>query len=149
MNIDFKYECLQPGDYKTAAKWQITLVKNGVTLSTEHTMGCAFRRFMAAKGWKPVPQVMFGKRPTYNQRAQLERSKPTPPELDDVLYSLYLDASSVDGYTFADWADDFGYSDDSIKAREIYFVCQNTLTTLQKMGLYDLLPEYLESRGLC
>ncbi|QWF18685.1 hypothetical protein [Lysobacter capsici] len=46
------------------------------------------------------------------------------PELADVIFSLAMDASALDFDTFVDWADDYGYSSDSIKARETYEACR-------------------------
>jgi hypothetical protein len=48
-----------------------------------------------------------------------------------VLYSLFNDASASD-YNFSDWCDEFGYSDDSIKALNMYKACLETATALRK-----------------
>lgn len=45
------------------------------------------------------------------------------PNDRDVIASLLLDASVLDAWSFADWAADCGYSDDSRKARAIYDEC--------------------------
>jgi hypothetical protein len=50
-------------------------------------------------------------------------SKPKPLNIDDVLYSLILD-SQFSNETFDDFCDNLGYDNDSIKANEIYRVCQ-------------------------
>jgi hypothetical protein len=47
-----------------------------------------------------------------------------PPTLADVLDCLASDASGFDAADcFATWAAEFGYSDDSIKARDTYEAC--------------------------
>lgn len=50
-------------------------------------------------------------------------SKPKPLNIDDVLYSLILDAQSG-AESFEDFCDNFGYNEDSIKHNEIYKACQ-------------------------
>ena len=50
-------------------------------------------------------------------------SKPKKLNIDDVLYSLILDAQSGTE-SFEDFCDNFGYNEDSIKHNEIYKSCQ-------------------------
>lgn len=45
------------------------------------------------------------------------------PSMDDVIYSLLMDANAIDYPTFELWAAEFGYNPDSIKARRIYRAC--------------------------
>ncbi len=58
------------------------------------------------------------------------RNKVRPP-LADVIYSLLSDASGADE-TFSDWCGNYGYSDDSIKAREIYDTCRDIASALRR-----------------
>ena len=58
----------------------------------------------------------------YDRAAQMEASKVVPPRAADVLYVLVLDAQAAD-QSFHDWASDFGYETDSIKALNIYNAC--------------------------
>ena len=75
-------------------------------------------------------------------RANMERymrelescSKPVPPPLDDVLYSLIMDADALDRY-FPDWADEFGYDQDSRNALAIYEACRKNGEKLIKAGI--------------
>lgn len=48
----------------------------------------------------------------------------------DVLWSLQMDAMGSD-QSFEDWASDLGYSDDSISARKIWEICNDTRRNLQ------------------
>lgn len=48
--------------------------------------------------------------------------KPIAPHAADVLHSLVLDAGANE-LSFADWADNYGYSDDSLKALRVYQDC--------------------------
>jgi len=50
-------------------------------------------------------------------------SKPKKLNIDDVLYSLILDAQSGTE-SFEDFCDNFGYNEDSVKHNEIYRACQ-------------------------
>jgi len=50
-------------------------------------------------------------------------SKPKPLNIDDILYSLFLD-SQAGAESFDDFCDNFGYNNDSIKANDIYKACQ-------------------------
>ena len=68
--------------------------------------------------------------------------KATPPSLEEVCYSLFMDAYDGD---FEDWCSDFGYSDDSIRAKAMYEECCRTRHALQRMFRYhyDSLKELL------
>lgn len=49
------------------------------------------------------------------------------PNLPDVVSSLLMDGGAYfDRQSFGDWCADFGYSDDSIKARDTYETCWRT-----------------------
>jgi len=59
------------------------------------------------------------------------KNRPQKPTVADVMYSLISDASAA-YYNFADWCDEYGYSDDSISAMNIYKACLETATALRK-----------------
>ena len=52
------------------------------------------------------------------------RFKPTPPNVADVLASLLLDSDALES-TFEEWAGNYGYSSDSIKAKATYELCRD------------------------
>lgn len=54
----------------------------------------------------------------------------SPPRFSDVVECLLLDALGVVDTTFEGWANEYGYSADSIKARDIYLACVNTRARL-------------------
>lgn len=58
-------------------------------------------------------------------------STPKKPKIADVMYSLFNDASAAD-YNFSDWCCEYGYSDDSIHALNLYRQCLDTATRLRK-----------------
>ena len=57
--------------------------------------------------------------------------RPTRPTVADVLYSLFSDASAADE-NFSDWCSTYGYSDDSIKALNIYKACTDIAANLRR-----------------
>lgn len=56
---------------------------------------------------------------------------PKNPKVADVLYALINDASASD-YNFSDWCEEYGYSDDSLKALNLYKQCLETASALRK-----------------
>jgi hypothetical protein len=71
------------------------------------------------------------------------------PTVDEVLYSLYMDSDVLNYRSFSEWAGEFGYDVDSIKAREIYDACQKIAVVFdsmfskqQKEELQELLQDY-------
>lgn len=73
-------------------------------------------------------------------------SKVKPLDIDNVLYSLILDAQ-FSNETFDDFCDNLGYDNDSIKANETYRACQKNskkvrtfITDLEQAG--ELFQDY-------
>jgi hypothetical protein len=57
------------------------------------------------------------------------------PEISDVLYCLASDANvfcAPDPISFLDWASDYGYSTDSIKALRTYEACKREAKALAR-----------------
>lgn len=71
------------------------------------------------------------------------KCKPRKPKVADVLHSMILDASAADD-NFHDWCANFGYSDDSIKAMNIYKACLETAQALRKHFSPDTLRQVRE-----
>lgn len=57
--------------------------------------------------------------------------RPERPTIAEVLRSLFIDATA-DEQSFSDWCDEYGYSDDSIKALNIYKACCDTARHLRQ-----------------
>lgn len=55
------------------------------------------------------------------------------PRLEDVLYSLIMDASVLDSPTYEDWAGEFGYDVDSRKGEAAYRACMEIALKLRAM----------------
>lgn len=70
-------------------------------------------------------------------------AEPVKPKVADVLHSLILEASAADE-NFVDWCANYGYSDDSIKAMNMYKACLDTATALRKYFAPDVLRQIRE-----
>ena len=68
----------------------------------------------------------------------------TAPTGADVLDALRSDASMAQGMTFRQFCDELGYSDDSVKAREVYNDCQRTVDDLRQFLGYTLTAALME-----
>ena len=67
------------------------------------------------------------------------------PDAYDVESALVSDASCIESsLDFKDFCWSFGYSDDSIKAKEIYNQCKDILVRLIQTGKYDELKKLHE-----
>ncbi len=55
------------------------------------------------------------------------RMQKLTPKLENVIHSLILDGTAYfDRLTFPQWCAEYGYSDDSIKAQDIFRICERT-----------------------
>lgn len=97
--------------------WRITLTKSGRdVLTTDYGVGCG--RCPSYKGY--VTQDVVDECETGRARV---RRKPILPNTVDVIASLVLDADVLNYPTFEEWAQSFGYDDDSRKAEATYRAC--------------------------
>lgn len=74
--------------------------------------------------------------------------QPLIPTAQDILNSVKLDSQCVEYSTFEDWAQEFGYSSDSISAKKTYDICQEQRTKLRNFlgrEAYNDLIENVES----
>lgn len=72
---------------------------------------------------KRAGRLLYGAEALGLRGATDDRWVPVPPQAADVLHSLLLDASAMDA-TFEEWANEYGYSADSMKAKETYELCR-------------------------
>lgn len=111
-----------PAGEQPALRWRVSLRRSGREfICTEFTQGWGHAR--AARGAKGRPTVAVVEECETGAGAR-------PPESAEVLASLLLDADSVDGMSFTQWAREYGYSADSIAAERIYRACCETRDTL-------------------
>lgn len=69
------------------------------------------------------------------ERARFIRANSVPkrPDILGPLHSMLLDGDSAAQNTFTEWCSEFGYDNDSIKARGIYDACQKAHDQLHRM----------------
>ena len=121
--------------------WIVTLTRNGTTLTTDYMQGIAHCKYYPQTWGKPSykdRKLLEGCNETcetrvnylwsdYGDRVMMpirkENRKAKEPTLKDVLYSLILDSDVLQHESFEDWADCFGYEQDSRSAEKIYQAC--------------------------
>jgi hypothetical protein len=108
VKIDYVGETVRDNDWK-CDQWRVQLTSKAGFWSTDYFTGLGHRTKPDAWG----------------------KTKPKRPQVADVLYSLFLDASAADN-NFHDWCAEFGYSDDSISALNTYKQCLDVATALRK-----------------
>ena len=113
-------------------QWRVSLSSKAGYWSTNYYTGTGLRR------------EVKGSRSAYVKTSKIVGNKwvtaePVKPKVADVLYSLTNDADAAD-YNFHDWCDNFGYSNDSIKALNTYRECLEIGVALRK----HLSPETLK-----
>lgn len=104
---------VQPGKYRTGS-----LNLHGWTANEESLL----------MTWQSKPNANFkDKQLQADVAAKLARIQKVSPQLEDVVSSLFPDGSPFfNAESFEDWAANFGYDTDSIKARDIYQTCMET-----------------------
>lgn len=75
--------------------------------------------------WQRKPHAQFTDKQLWaDAAAKLAALQKVTPKLEEVCHSLLSDgAAYFDGQRFEEWAGDFGYSSDSIKAKETFEAC--------------------------
>lgn len=110
-------------DKQTVDAYRVTIGK----FSTDYYMGLGNRKLV-----KGAPKSPIDKKSLDYARWEKYYLKPENPSAAAVLYCLLSDAEAAD-YSFADWSDNFGYNNDSIKARNTYDQCVSTGLELRKV----------------
>lgn len=120
VKIEYVGETTRDNDWQ-CDQWRVSLSSKAGYWSTDYFTGLGLRH-------KPN---------SWGQR------KPKKPTVADVLHSLILDASAADE-NFHDWCANYGYSDDSIKAMNMYKACLETAVALRKHLSPDVLRQVRE-----
>ena len=108
--------------------WRVTISKGRHTLTTDYTQGVGYipgyryRAALTLAGEKIVRLICESGRVPKTYRADPYSTGfstvPLPaPTLEEVLYSLSLDAGALDAPSFEEWASECGYDTDSRKRR--------------------------------
>lgn len=130
-------------------KWIVTI--EGQTF--DYSTGIGHREWDRAKAWGNDGQAEFKRVLNMNPKKDRENlnhyhaklqsiSKVKPLEIDNILYSLVMDAYAGT-LSHTDFCDNFGYDPDSIKGLSTYMECQKTLTKLR-----TFLPNIKEAQEL-
>lgn len=70
--------------------------------------------------------------------------KPKAPSNSDVMYSLLLDSEASD-YSFSEWCDNLGYSNDSIQALNIYQACEKIASEMRNLFSQEEIQQMREA----
>lgn len=123
--------------------FKVSIGINGKFLTTDYSIGsCHIPKGVR----KHTPSEIIGICNTgiYQSGSWKQSRIPSPP-IDEVLYALNYEISSLNG-CFKSWAEDFGYDSDSIKAKAMYEDCcdisQRIMTISPK--LHKFILEYRE-----
>lgn len=118
---------------RTVDQWRVTLSSEAGFNSFDYFTGLGLRiRTYSGFGrkWDTMREKHYD-------------DKPKKPKVADVLHSLTMDASAANE-NFHDWCANYGYSDDSIKAMNIYKACLETAQALRKHFSPDILRQVRE-----
>ena len=105
-------------------QWRITFKHAGGFWSEDYFTGLGHRS-------KPKPNTFLSPRPV-------------APAIASVMHSFLTDAEAID-MSFKDWCDTFGYSDDSLKALDVYRQCCDIAVQLRKVFSRDDLHKMREA----
>ncbi len=143
MGFSIESTCTESGDYTSQNKWVVKISLNGYFLKTTYFQGAAHRRFKChteiGKQHERIPQrYLMGGVTLHVEAILLKNTEPTPPALDDVLHCLVMDASCVrHGQSFADFAMELGYDEDSIKDKAVFEACRDIWSDLSSVLRVD------------
>ena len=79
-----------------------------------------------------------------NKNSWDKTPKPVKPTIKNVMYSMLIDSEASD-MAFDDWCEEFGYSDDSISALNIYKKCLDTARSIRKHFSNDQISSMREA----
>lgn len=128
-------------------KWLFTLSRGSVSESFEFWTGIGHRK--PAKAYNEDQKYFIKKAMKICTGAELKQSDdnyalakenvdmytlPVRPKLDDLLYSLVLDADACDN-SFEEWCSNLGYDSDSRKAFATYEACKANGKKLIGLGV--------------
>ena len=127
---------------RPSLNWECTLSRGAHSYSFPYTKGQGH-----CHAYRNPIRFSDGRMDVYATKEAIRREcetghKVTPPTLVEVCYSLFVDA--YEG-SFEGWCSEYGYSDDSIKAKAMYEKCCRTRHVLQRMfgPYYNSLLEFL------
>lgn len=129
-------------DTDPSLNWKVTVSAGRQTITTDYMQGIGHLPEFTHK------KETAGDRAYYRECAEAGRYCPKrkqwgsvrpmieaipAPSLKDVMYSLIGDSDVLEFACWADWADEFGYDEDSRKAEAIYQDCMKIALVLRAM----------------
>lgn len=167
MGFSFESKVLDAGGHGEESKFSFTITKGNASHSGTFTKGSAHRILITArrrplvkhhdiaaritkalKGAKSSSSYLFhSERPTIAFVETFNAiTEPSPLTLSELVWSLWADCSGVRyGETFEDWAPDYGYDSDSLKALKIFEACQEIWRFFRRAGIGDVEGETLDA----
>lgn len=130
-SFSIKYSLIPNDSDWIAYKFKVSILKNDKPVySTVYHMGIGHAEIINKVGMKQPElekhikeaAVSGTSRYTYSRDFKNLIVKAPTPELNDVFYALVMEADAIN-YTFSEWCSNYGYSDDSIKAKSAYDGC--------------------------
>lgn len=99
--------------------------------------------------WQSKPGAQFTDKALWAScAALLAKAQKVSPSLNDVCHSLLMDGSAFfDGERFEEWAANYGYSSDSIRAKETFETCDRIGRDLSRALSRDELAALREWAG--
>jgi hypothetical protein len=148
-----------PGEGWPCIEYRLDVVHKGrvVLADQEYSLGVGY------VDWKKVPgraervthqiAAIMGRGRTpadkqlwANAAGELAKLQKVKPKADDVVYCLLTDSRAYDdGLSFSEWAGDYGFSDDSIIAKENYDACMEIGRALTNALGHEKLAELREA----
>ena len=131
----------------TTDEWAVsTKGKNGPLVEFCYFTGLGHRTMPKGKEYEITHLKLVHGR--FAQRYIDALKKPKAPNIVSFLHGIVIDSEAC-SISFNDWAENYGYDSDSIKARDTYDQCQDSgdklkkvFTQLQIAELSELLQDY-------
>lgn len=120
MQVKITFQGMRNTDNWNHFAWLVNI--NGVDFEYRTGLGHAVKRYTSGKytaNKKPLNSITT------------DDSYVSIPQLDDILQCLFSDASAG-SESFNDFCDNFGYSNDSLKALDTYRACMESASKLRK-----------------
>ena len=154
-------------DKNPSLNWVVTLKRNGVEITTDYMQGCGHvpigKLPKGSERWRRMlkdeiieraceTRELFKVSTGYDGhrlvptgfRTLLKKKFVTEPGLKSVLWSLVLDSDVLECESFEEWANNFGYEEDSISAEKIYQACLKIALKVNRMFTRDELEQLRE-----
>jgi hypothetical protein len=131
--------------------WRVTLAIGTRSMTTDYSMGSAHCevKIHGAPPSRGVPSrimvcneaaciALFErgefKDTVFNPcKGDIIAARASAPDMCDVLHCLIMDSDALNHESFADWAAEYGYDDDSVKARGVYDACISAALKLRAL----------------